>query len=128
MELIDAYSRADMLADGGLVDASALAREARFTVPVALTRAAWEDCVAWVDADNDRKGTLQDETGRLWDVLWMARLAARRATGGDRELFEVFRVPRAGRSVRANRVTLALCLGVGDVGEPVITIMQPQED
>ncbi|MET7459724.1 hypothetical protein [Nonomuraea sp. NPDC005501] len=29
----------------------------------------------WTDAADRRKGTVQDETGRLWDVLWMARSA-----------------------------------------------------
>jgi hypothetical protein len=46
--VIHAYTRADALRDGNLVAVpDALAREAGITVPVALTRAAWEDCVAW---------------------------------------------------------------------------------
>ena len=73
--LIHAYTRADALADGSLVDVTTVAREAGFTVPVAVTRAVWLDCVAWADDG----GACQDEAGRLWDVLWMARFAARRA-------------------------------------------------
>lgn len=72
---IHTYSRAQALEDGVLVDATATAREAGFRYPVALIRAAREDCVAWTDA-NSRRRTFQDQPGRLWDVLWMARLAA----------------------------------------------------
>ena len=68
-------ARAQALEDGVLVDATATAREAGFRYPVALTRAAWEDCVAWTDA-NSRRQTFQDQPGRLWDMLGMARLAA----------------------------------------------------
>ncbi len=77
-QIIHHYSRAQALADGVLIaaDASA-AREAGFRVPVALTSAVWEDCVAWSEADSDRQ-VPQDESGRLWDVLFMSRSAIRR--------------------------------------------------
>ncbi len=44
--LIHAYTRAQAIADGMLIDASKLAKEAGFKYPVALTSAAWADCVA----------------------------------------------------------------------------------
>lgn len=127
-EIIHAYTRAQALADGVLVDAGPMAREAGFGIPVALTQAAWGDCVAWTDADSERKGTVQHERGRLWDVLWMAYNAARRAGAEQRVLFQLLRVPVAGRGVLARRVALALMIGPGDQGEPVITIGQPHED
>ena len=40
-DLIHSYSRAQAIEDGVLVDVSETAREAGFTVPVAITRAAW---------------------------------------------------------------------------------------
>lgn len=95
-------------------------------MPVALTEAAWLDCVAWTDADTARQVT-QDEAGRLWDVLWMAKLAARRASGGDVG-FELHRVPRGGRGARPRRAQLRAVIGPGDDGEPVITILMPGED
>lgn len=128
-EIIHAYTRAQALAEGALVDAGPMAREAGFRAPVALTRAAWVDCVAWTEADNKRKGgALQDEKGRLWDVLWMASLAARRAGSRQRVPFELYRVPVAGRGATARKITLALMIGPGDEGEPVITIGLPHED
>ncbi|MFY1595541.1 DUF6573 family protein [Micromonospora sp. WMMD737] len=129
-EIIHAYTRAQALADGALVDAGPAAREAGFRFPVALTRAVWIDCVAWTDADNARKGTLQDESGRLWDVLWMAMVAVRRLQGRDcdRVLFQLLRVPVEGRGIRPRLVTLELVVGPGDAGEPVMTIQQRGED
>ena len=44
-DIVHRYTRADALADGVLVDVSAVAREAGIKFPVALTRAAWERCV-----------------------------------------------------------------------------------
>jgi hypothetical protein len=40
--VIHAYSRAEALEDGVLVDVTSTAREAGFRIPVALTRAVWE--------------------------------------------------------------------------------------
>ncbi len=71
-DLISSYTRAQAIADGVLVDVTETAKEAGFRCPVALTRAAWADCVAWSEADT-RRQVPQDEAGRLWDVLWMAR-------------------------------------------------------
>jgi hypothetical protein len=129
MPVIHSYSRAEALADGILVAVpEKLAADAGFGLPVALTRAAYEDCAAWSAADNARKGTLQDEASRLWDVLWMASLAARRNRGGSRAAFEVHRTPRPGRGRQPRRVALVLVVGPGDDGEPVLTVMQPGED
>ena len=124
--VISVYTRAQALADGVLVDVTNTAREAGFVFPVALTHAVWEDCVSWSAEDTERKGVPQDEMGRLWDVLWMARLAARK--GGERILFQLYRVPREGRGVRSRLVTLSAHCGPGDDIEPVITIMEPTED
>ena len=123
------YTRAEAIADGVLIDVTATAREAGFLVPVALSQAAWENCVAWSDDDSARQ-VHQDETGRLWDVLNLARyrikLADKGATG---ELgFSVLRVPRGGNATRPVRAHLMLHSGAGDNGEHVMMIMLPNED
>jgi len=77
--VIFAYTRAQAIADGVLVDVSKLAREAGFKIPVAVT--------AGVGPRMRRRseGVLcQDETGRLWDVLMMLRHAIAKNSDGDR--------------------------------------------
>lgn len=124
---IHIYTRAQAIGDGVLIDLSKTAHEAGFRLPVAMTAAAWADCVTWNDADSTRQ-IAQDEAGRLWDVLWMAYLAARRAGNSQRIAFTVNRVPTGGRSPNPQPTTLHMCIGPGDNGAPVITILLPNED
>ena len=49
-DIISSYTRADALADGQLIDVTQTAKEAGFRLPVALTRPAGADCVAWGEA------------------------------------------------------------------------------
>lgn len=72
-EVIYGYSRKEAIADGVLIDVSQTAREAGIRFPVALTVGAWQEFVA---VPPNKVGQ-QDEAGRLWDVLWMLRHAAR---------------------------------------------------
>lgn len=123
---IHIYTRAQAIQDGYLVHVTETAKEAGFRFPVAMTRVAWEDCVAWTE-DDSRRQVHQDEAGRLWDVLWMAAQAVKRAHG-DRLTFQLYRVPRGGRGIRPRLTSLRMVIGPGDVGEPVITIMMPDED
>lgn len=126
-EVIHRYTRAQAIEDGVLMDVSESAREAGFRWPVAMTSAAWADCVAWSEEDNQRQ-VYQDESGRLWDVLWMALNAIRSASGGTQLKYQLYRVPRDDKSVEARLTSLKLVCGPGDAGEPVITIMLSGED
>lgn len=126
-EPIHTYTREQAIGDGMLVDVSETAKEAGFTIPVAMTRAAWLDCVEWSDTDSKRQ-THQDEAGRLWDVLSMALHAARRGGGRQSLQFQFYRVPRGGRGTRPRLVELVAHIGAGDLGEPVITLLLPGED
>jgi Family of unknown function (DUF6573) len=127
-DVIFAYTRAQALADGVLVDVSETAREVGFCWPVAMTHAAWEDCVAWSE-DDSRRQVHQDQMGRLWDVLWMAFCAIRNAPSGNGQIvYSLYRVPRDGKSVEAVLTQLKVVAGPGDDGEPVITLLLPGED
>ena len=126
--VISTYTRAQAIEDGVLIDAAAMAREAGFKWPVALTTAAWSNYVDWSE-DDSRQQVYQDQSGRLWDVLYMASHAIRTSKeSGDRLLFQLYRVPRDGHSTEAVLVTLKLIVGPGDSGEPVISILLPDED
>ena len=126
--VISTNTRAQAIEDGVLIDPGSMAKEAGFKWPVALTVNAWADCVAWTDDDSQQQ-VHQDQSGRLWDILYMASHAVRTRKGsGDRLLFQLYRVPRDGRSTDAVLVTLKLIVGPGDSGEPVIAILLPNED
>lgn len=85
--LIFRYTREQAIADGVLVDVSDMAKEAGFKWPVAVTLAVWNEVVIPTPHD-ERDG--QSKEGRLWDVLWMARLVAKANTDdSDSVLFKV---------------------------------------
>ena len=122
------YTRAQAIQDGVLVDVSDTAREAGFSIPVAVTRTVWERLIALPEGYRG----YQDEKGRLWDVVWMASHAARRKRNSDRVTMCVHV-----RDIRKDlRDSMApprkhfpiVAIGGGDAGEPVITIMFPEDD
>jgi hypothetical protein len=127
--VISTYSRAQAIEDGALVNVSIDAREAGFSWPVAMTSAAWAEAVTW-DAEN---GEYQDEKGRLWDVVFMAGIAIRRNRGRRAEetsrlSFHLYRIPNVPDATEANELELVIAVSGGDDGEPVMTIMLPNED
>lgn len=122
-EIISRYSRADAIRDGILIDVSAMAREAGIRYPVALTAAVWAECVAVPPGVR-----CQDEAGRLWDVLWLLALAIRGSRDGARELRFAVHVRNDNRDGTPPLVRLKAVCGSGDQGEPVITVMLPDED
>jgi hypothetical protein len=125
---ISIYSRAHAIEDGFLIDVSTLAKESGFTVPVAVTAAVWDRYVFWTEADDDRQ-TLQDTNGRLWDVLSMFKLAITCSKGkSDLLYYKLKAIPRGGRGTTAKLITLKGVISGGDDGEPVMTIMLPEED
>ena len=121
-EVIFSYTRAEALADGVLVGVSELAREAGVRYPVAVTRRVWDEVVT--PRDEDRPAG-QSETGRLWDLLWMLRVASQAAPGNQDRLDYKMLVFRKGLH---QEVQLTAVCGPGDNGEPVITVMIPGED
>ncbi len=130
-ELIFAYTRADAISDGVLIDLpEQIVNEAGIKVKVAVTRAVWDDYLA-----PDYLDDLPDQSveGRTWDLLWMFGCAARRSRHVSTIQFRVLFVTRkeAGPShpptVTEDVLLKAVC-GPGEEGKPVITIMLPGED
>lgn len=122
-EVIYAYTRAQAIEDGVLIDVSSVAKEAGIKFPVAVTSTVWGQYVEVPEGVN-----FQDERGRLWDILWMFRCAAARFNGDT--LFFKLHVRSHNRERLDSRdlVTLKAMCGPGDDAEPVITIMLPDED
>ena len=127
--VVSTYTRAQAIADGVLIDVTKMAHLVGFVHTVAITRAAWSDCVEWTDEDT-RRQRFQNESLRLWDVMYMAKRVAKSTRGGlsPVALFPLWRVPRGGRSKRSRLKVLKMIVGPGDNAEPVITIMLPSED
>ena len=134
-DVICAYTRAQALADGVLIDVTETAREAGIKFPTALTSAVWADYVA-VPAELQGQ---QDEMGRLWDILWMFSCGVRNGTlSGDVGTFQVIiakpdkgdwksnEKPHKGRTQRL--VTLKAVCGPSDDGSPCVTIMKLEDD
>ena len=126
--VIFAYTRAQAIEDGILVDVSDTAREAGFNIPVAVTRAVWDSLVALPEGYQG----FQDERGRLWDVVWTAHYYARRASDRDRVTMCVL-VRDIRKDLRdSNRPPRKhfpiVAIGSGDQGEPVVTVMFPEDD
>ncbi len=133
--VIFSYSRAQAIEDGVLVDLTEWARETGFKIPVACTSAVWNGYIAPPEGTRECG---QSERGRAHDVLWMLYLTIRsqkpntvsrngngRRPIEDRLYFEVafLQAPRKHETVRFK----SIC-GPGDHGEPVVTIMLPDED
>ena len=140
-EPIYAYTRAQAIADGILVDLTTatddqghrLCQQAGFKVPVAITRTAWAKTVeaggAWkpqMDGEILELKGGQSLTGRLWDLLWMLAVASRQPGKTDRVHFQVLVDVHGDRRHETVRLW-ALC-GPGDDAQPVITIMLEGED
>lgn len=121
-ELISRYSRADAIADGVLVDVSVMAKEAGIKYPTAVTQAVFERYVRVPEGLAD-----QDEAGRLWDLLWMLRVAIQQAASNTDSLHFTLAVKQFESAGPVPTSLKALC-HPGDEGEPVITILLPDED
>ncbi|HQZ88197.1 MAG TPA: hypothetical protein PLV31_05890 [Gammaproteobacteria bacterium] len=127
-KVISVYTRAQALADGFLVDVSEAAQGRGVKIPVAVTRAVWCRYVEWTDQDSSNQ-TLQDQSGRLDDILWMFYLAIKLSPNtADRLIYRLSVIPRDGNSRRPKTIKLKALIGGGDNGEPVFTIMLPDED
>ncbi len=118
--VISSYSRAQAIEDGTLIDVSETALEAGIKFPTALTRNVWNQ---YVEIPQGVQG--QDESGRLWDILWMLHHAIKTGQGGSNILYPLY-VRNNNR--HADFVHLRAICGPGDDWAPVITIMMPNED
>jgi hypothetical protein len=122
-EVIYAYTRAQALADGILVDATALAKEVGFKWPVAVTTRLWH---GYIVPALDLVAEGQSIQGRLWDLLTVLHYTILNSKDNTFLRFSVLFLMSPGASpVPVELISVA---GPGDNGEPVITVMLPDED
>jgi len=128
--IISSYSRSNAIEDGILIEVpKEFSKEAGITFPVAYTVGLSE----YVEPDDIEEMPGQSRDGRLWDLLFMFKTAAKNSkTPSDRLTYKViFQMRRQihNRKITApETITVYAVCGPGDNGEPVITLMLPGED
>ncbi len=122
-EVISSYSRTNALEDGVLHDVTKMAKEAGIKFPVAIT----DRLAELVTPSPAEVKAGQSWDGRLWDVLFMFSMAAKKAEG-NLLLYEVLFYNEHGKNFKHERETIKAVVGPGDEFEPVITLMVEYED
>jgi hypothetical protein len=121
--VIYAYTRKQAVADGVQVEVTKTAKEAGIKFPVFLTRTVFDAYVAVPEGV-----TAQDESGRLWDVVWMTRFGILRARPGVDRIPVALYVRNDNRAAKLVKL-IAQCGPLDmDDPQPAITIMMPDED
>lgn len=121
-ELISVFTRADAFSDGILCDVSKIAGEEGFKVPVALTRAAYLS----LEPSEEERSRGDDLRGRLHDLFWVMSQALRRKSYVEASRIDFqLNLLQDGKHVS---LPFRALLHPGDRGEPVITILLPNED
>lgn len=115
-EIIHSYSRRQAIADGVLIDVTEAARAERFALPMAFTSSVYALAVLGPAGSGDAPARLGEVLSGLHRHVRGNRLE--RAT--DRLAYDL---PMPGGTLR-----VILHCGPGDDGEPVLTVMQPDED
>jgi len=123
-DVVYQYTRSQAIADGFQIEVTKTAAEAGIRFPVFITRGVYEKCVAVPPGV-----TGQDESGRLWDLVWMLRFAIIRSRPGTSRLTVALYV-RNSDTQPSRLVKLVATAGAVDVDDPApaITLMLPEED
>jgi hypothetical protein len=121
--IVYSYTRKQAIADGFQIDVTQTAREAGIRFPMFITRAVFENHVAVPEGV-----TGQDEAGRLWDLVWMTRMAIQRSRPGLDRLQVALYVRNDSRAPRLVKL-IAICgpLDIDDP-QPAITLAMPDEN
>ena len=118
-EIIYAYTRAQAIEDGVLVDLTDIAKTRGILIPLALTSTAFHEAL---NAPFITKG---DELAPLFTIVrfidWVRTACRANPTDGPEMIASFTRID-------AKPVSLKIHIGPGDRGEPVFTVMLPDED
>jgi len=120
--VVYSYSREQAIADGVLVDVTEAAKAIGFKLHTVVTDHLFH---GYVEVPAGLEGEGQSVAGRLHDLMVLALFAARKAMNTDRVTFKVDFLMEPGRK---ETVEVVAHIGPGDHGEPVLTIMLPEDD
>ncbi|GAB1458100.1 hypothetical protein MASR2M48_34080 [Spirochaetota bacterium] len=116
-EFIFSYTRKQAIEDGVLIDITEIAREVGIKVPIAITSGLYH---AYIKTNIPS----QDETGRLWDIIFLFMISARYCSDSIMFFDVSFQITEDEYVTQR----LKAVIGPGDTAEPVITIMLEHED
>jgi hypothetical protein len=124
VDVISAYSRAEAIDDGVLVDLmqgdmGKLCKE-HYKYPIACTSAVW----GLVEQSVSKPEHLNDVLGVLHDILTMSKNGHERSDDPSACQFQVIITGTGNQDVH----DLKMRCGPGDEGEPVLTLMLVTED
>ena len=123
--LVYAYTRAQALADGVLVDVTEEAKQFGYKVPVAVTANLFN---LYVRASDGMIAEGQSTEARLRDVLMVLLFRIKQRPNTDRIIFKVSFAMGPTRRNISRTVELTAVIGPGDMAEPVLTIMLPEDE
>ena len=118
-EIISVYTRKQGIEDGILIDVTEWSKQAGISIPVAMTSNLYNSLVKPSEEDM-REG--QRLNGRMWDVFMVFRNKAQKC----KDTMAVFDVDFIVRGQTRTERLWAVVDG-GDDGNPVITIMLPED-
>jgi len=124
--VIYAYTRAQAIADGVLVDVSEIAKEVGFVLPMAITEALHNRLIP----SRADQGLGQEYDGRLWDVLLLAAFTlqlAERGTSSVTFTVSLQEVEARSGQLQNSDLRIRVVCGPGDEGDPVGTIGFPED-
>lgn len=128
-DFIFRYSRQDAIADGVLVDISALPdlapliKEAGFRIPIAITSTAFQ---AFIEPSQHAVEAGQDIKGRFWDILVTLHFSIKKSDPRTDSI--IFKFSSVTDSPKVVLCRLKAVIGPDDDGKPCLTLMLPEED
>lgn len=121
--LIYSYTREQAIADGVLVDVTEAAKSVGFKVHTAVSATLYH---GYVEPPAGVTGEGQSTLGRLHDLLFLVLCSAKKSPpGADRATVRIAFLMEPGR---IETVDVIAHIGPGDHGEPVLTLMLPEDD
>ncbi len=121
--MIYSYTRAQVMADGILIEVNEMTQEAVIWFPTAVTDSFYQ---RYIIPQKDAESFGQSTDGRLWDVLLIFRSTALNCKESRMTLCIEFMQGLFGSIAPAYKaVEILVMVHPVDNGEPVITIMLP---
>lgn len=123
-DFVYTYTRKQAIEDGVLIDITDTTNEMGFSFPIAITRAVWNGYIV-----PDKKLKQQSSKSRLYDVISSLYFSIYHSPATRDLLFKtVFMMADKQLNYIYKTIRLKAISSAGDKGEPVITIMLPEEN